>query len=539
MAAKPRRINIALVVLLGTYLIATFLVLTRPGATLSGDDRTVIRIAHWQIEEGPRGAIDKIIERYEELNPDVRVEQLAVPGGIYKQWLRTQLIGGNATDIIEFGSFWGGVNDIPPRFFDPITRYVEEPNHYNEGTVLEGVPWRDTFRDGLNNPDAFIENLSNYYAVTLCMVSMRVFYNPQLLEEINGSAVAPSSFREMRILGKNLADYNKRTGKRLTLYAGSEFTGRILLDKFLGLGGYGVSFYNDRFREQGVRLRDATLEHIRGGWSYEQPELKAALELMREAAGNMRPGYQQLDRDAAVQEFLRGETVMIVTGTWDATSLRRLAPFELEVAEFPWPDKSDGEMSRYFWGPISEGAGATAATFYLNKTSKHRKEAIDFMRFMTSLEGNGIFAQESGWLPSVREVEVPDHAKVYLPRFDGFGPRGTFMSGSEVREVWNRELHRLISENGSVDEFLGAIGQEVPEARERDLKMDLRNVYLSLRRDLPPLTALAMLDRAEGVDEYRQAARVKRESTQTLTEAKLYEAEFVMKHGDELAGPTN
>ena len=136
MNIKSIKRNLALIIALGAYLLAVVLVLTRPGATLSGDDRIVIRLAHWQIEEGPREAMVALVKRYEELNPHIRVEVLAVPGNVYKQWLRTQLIGGNATDIIEFGSFIGGVNDIPPRFFDPISQYMELPNPYNRGTPL-------------------------------------------------------------------------------------------------------------------------------------------------------------------------------------------------------------------------------------------------------------------------------------------------------------------------------------------------------------------------------------------------------------------
>ena len=74
MAAKSRKFNVAIVVLLGAYAVAALMVLTRPGATLSGDERAVVRIAHWQIEAGPREGIDAMIKRYLELNPHVRVE---------------------------------------------------------------------------------------------------------------------------------------------------------------------------------------------------------------------------------------------------------------------------------------------------------------------------------------------------------------------------------------------------------------------------------------------------------------------------------
>ncbi|MFZ9683603.1 MAG: carbohydrate ABC transporter substrate-binding protein, partial [Cephaloticoccus sp.] len=156
---KPRHRQIAGILLaLAAYGVAAYIVLTRPGTVLSDDGRVTIRIAHWQIEEGPPAAMDALIERYEELNPHINVEQVMVPGNVYKQWLRTQLIGGESADIIEFGSFIGGVSDIPPRFFDPISSYLEESNPYNVGTPLEGVRWRDTFVDGLNTPpDTYIE----------------------------------------------------------------------------------------------------------------------------------------------------------------------------------------------------------------------------------------------------------------------------------------------------------------------------------------------------------------------------------------------
>lgn len=184
--------------------------------------------------------------------------------------------------------------------------------------------------------------------------------------------------------------------------------------------------------------------------------MQASLFLMREMAEHLRPGYQQMERDAAIQEFLRRHSLMILAGTWDATSLRSLFPFELEVTAFPWPTQHDGELTRHYWGPVSEGAGTTNAAFYLNKAGKHKEEALDFMRFMTILEGNTIFAQTSGWLPSVRDVEVADYAKAYLPRFVGFSVRTSYMRGfgSESREVWSRNMHHLTSSNGGVEPFL-------------------------------------------------------------------------------------
>lgn len=536
MAVKSRRFSYGLVVALSAYLGAIFTVMTRPGATLSVDQRKVIRFAHWQIEAGPREGIDAMIKRYEELNPDVRVDQVAVPGRIYMQWLRTQLIGGSAPDIVEFGRLFNA-DDIPPRFFEQISDLVEQPNPYNRGTPLEGIRWRDTFLDGLDTPDTYIENLSNFYGVTLCMLSTRLFYNPELLQEITRSPLAPANFLEVRALTEKLARHNVSSAQPVSLYAGSRFNGRLIMEQMISRAGLGLNLSNDRLREQGQQARDVAVDYLRGSWNYRAPELLHGLKLMKEVAQNLRPGFQQLERDAAMQEFLRGQSLMIITGTWDATSLTSMAPFKIAVAEFPWPAMSDGPVGRYYWGPVSEPTN-TSFPLCLNRNSPHKKETIDFLHFITSVEGNTIFFEQSGWLPATREVVVPDEAKVYLPRFDGLPMRTSYMAGlgSETAELWQRQLHHLISTQGSVERFLENFEDEFPDALKNDLKTKTRALVVSLRHDIPALTALAQMDRRQAGDLRLLASRPIRESNQTIAEARLYEALAALALGPAVSG---
>src|SRR5690606_33892358 len=96
--------RIGLVVALVAYLAAAWWMFVRKTGD-AADGRTTIRVAHWQIEVGPPEGLEAIIKLYEELNPGIRVEQVLVPGRIYLQWLRTNLIGGTGADIIEYGNF--------------------------------------------------------------------------------------------------------------------------------------------------------------------------------------------------------------------------------------------------------------------------------------------------------------------------------------------------------------------------------------------------------------------------------------------------
>ncbi|MBE34043.1 MAG: hypothetical protein CMI16_00500 [Opitutaceae bacterium] len=537
MAVKSKGLPRSIWIVGGCYLIAALVVLFRPGAILSSDDRTVIRFAHWQAEAGPREAMDALIERYEELNPDVRVVQLDVPGRVYTRWVRTQLIGETAPDLIEFS---GGSTDIAPRFFEPITKYVDEPNPYNIGTPLEGMRWRDTFVDGLNTPSTYIDRLSNYYAVTMCSVTLRLFYNPDLLEEITGSHEPPHTYDDMRRIQKQVTAYSARIGKRVSLYAGCDYTGEIVIEGLLARAGIGVGFELDRFREQGSPVAQMAQEFMRGHWDYRTPALFSAIQNSREAAPFFRPGFQQLDRDAATQEFLRSQALMFLTGTWDATTLKTMAPFEVGVDHIPWPAKSDhSDTGQHYWSPVSDGEANTSMPFYLNKQSKNKDVAMDFMRFVTSLEGNTIWMNKSGWNPSIRGVELLEDLKIFKHRFEGYQVRSSFMRGFgvETREVWQRLTHHLTAPNGGVEKFMKIFEKDFPPALRKDVESNVRVLYLSLRRDVPALVALATLDRLVGHDAKEVQARKIRESSQNLTEAKMYEAEAVLARGSALLDP--
>jgi ABC-type glycerol-3-phosphate transport system substrate-binding protein len=219
---KRRRFKtpIALGLLLAAYLTATWLIINR--AEPLGSDRPIkLRLAHWQLERGIPDGYEAIIKRYEELHPNVDVEQVIVPSTIYRQWLRSNLTGGTGADLIEYGAFLGNINDVPTRYFEPITELLAEPNPYNKGTPLEHVPWRLTFTDGLwgsrmANPDP-----GQLYAVTLSQGSMRLFCNRDLLRAITGSESVPQTLDEFRVVCGQIHDYARRTGRVLYPLAGS------------------------------------------------------------------------------------------------------------------------------------------------------------------------------------------------------------------------------------------------------------------------------------------------------------------------------
>ncbi len=368
-----------------------------------------IRFAHWQIEKGPPDGFDAVIKRYEELNPRVKVEQVTVPDHVYRQWVRTNLTGGTGTDLIEFAYWLQGMNDVPVRYFEPLTRYMNLPNPYDRGTPLENVPWRLTFDDGLYGMLSQSPEIGQIYGATLSQGSLRLFCNRELLRKITGqpAVTPPATFADFRVLCAQVAEYARRTKVPVHPLAGSYYNAQWLAD-FVMIGTLtGMNLELDR---EGYLMRwpwQSQTDYLLGRWSYRRPEVKAALALLREMTQQMRPGFSQLSRDDALQEFVRGEALFIYSGTYDTTSLTRLAPFPVQAMHLPQPTKDDPVVGPYIMGRYQDGTPGTSFEMYLNKNSPHKDEALDFLRFMTSVEGGQLFQDHSGWLSSIRGVKIP------------------------------------------------------------------------------------------------------------------------------------
>ncbi|MCB1105365.1 MAG: carbohydrate ABC transporter substrate-binding protein, partial [Cephaloticoccus sp.] len=180
-------------------------------------DLVEIQIGHWLLHTGMREAFAAAIDGYQKLHPNVRITQIPVPVRSYAAWSRTQLAGETAPDITGMLTL---NEELISRNFLPLTPWLDQPNPYNAGTDLEGMPWRDTFIDGLSAMANLTPTSGEVCGVTLQLNSVRLFYNRELLREITGSDKPPADFAELQQIGWQIKDYAARTGRRLVPIAG-------------------------------------------------------------------------------------------------------------------------------------------------------------------------------------------------------------------------------------------------------------------------------------------------------------------------------
>ena len=487
---KFSRKTAGLVLLGAAYLLSTFLVLRRSTEEVRSD-RVTIRICQWQLELGVRDAIDAIIHRYEQLNPRVHVIQIAVPDSAYLPWVQTQMVGGTGPDIVEYSFPWPDT----ARNFQRIDADVMQPNPYNKGTPLEGIAWKDTFIDGMISPDNFVQSLNAYYSVSMSVGVPRIAYNRQLLKAITGSEEPPHTYREIVTLSDRIKAYAQGHNLKLVPLANSQLTHRGLTDGLMS----SMCFYMMQRLDVRHRLKidpaDLGMSYLRGDWNYDSPEVVEGLKVLKEYSAMCPPAFLQRLRETALIDFVAGRAVMIVAPAFEAGSLKQVVSFPIGAFRFPYPQQDDPVYGRYAKGPVSEGQITTGMPFYLNRATRHRAEAIDFMRFMTSQEGSTIFTRLSNWMPVTIGVKATDYVAQFMPQ-----PRGyTWYAGVtdpcqhvDSREYLFTEMGALMNPDGSVDAFRQAVRGGLGARIRDDLRRDVIAGLLNIERE--DVAAAAMVE---------------------------------------------
>ena len=511
--------------LLAGYVVATSWVFTR-STPLVATRPVVIRLAHWQIERGPPEGIAAVIQRYEELHPRVKVEQELIPDRIYRQWLRSNLAGDNGPDIMEWGSWVEGHKDLPARYFTPLTAELAQPNPYNRGTSQEHLPWEKTFHDGLTCPKRDSPDPGQIYAVTITETTMRLFCNAQLLREVTGSEAVPRTYDDLRRIFALTKRYAALTGRPLAALAGSRDNGRAIAETMFSGPLLGL---NQRLDDDGnlyLYNRKLLGAYLAGRWNYRDPHVKAGLALVREVAQAMKPGFLQLRRDDAMLEFFRGEALFLYYGTWDATTLRQMVPFEIRTLRLPAVTADDPIAGRWIAGPLGEGQGETTLSLYVNRATPHREEVIDFLRFLTSVPGNQRFTDHSLWLPAINGVQVPEVIRGFRDYQVGhaFGQATYDALGSSVSLVWDRNFHHLAGDQGSVDKFAEVLDQAMPAAIRADLQDEVRNTLLLVRPQDAAILGHAALGDDSPAGQRHRLRQQEMEASQTISEGQLGQA---------------
>ncbi|AHF90673.1 sugar ABC transporter substrate-binding protein [Opitutaceae bacterium TAV5] len=454
----------------------------------------VLRIGHWLIHAGMPEAFAEAIADYEKLHPGVRIEQNAVPIKTWFAWQRAQWTGGTTPDIMQLGKGTG----LPEvgRYYTPLSPHLDEPNPYNTGTPLEGVPWRQTFIDGLNGSLSYFPALGETCGIPLQVSTFRLYYNRDLLRAVTGSDTPPRTLDGFLALAAQTRDYNRRRSTALVPlsvcgpYAQGLFD---LLDASMTQSLMERSSPSRTLQVDAVELAESWLA---GDWSLDSPEVRRSLELQARLFDLCQPGFLTLQREDAHFNFVTGRALFLYAGSWDYTGVMQEAAFDVGIARFPLPAAGEGHWGEYSLGPVSE-ATWMEAVFGIANTAPDPALALDFLRFLTSHRTAEKFAATSRRLSAVVDVPVAPELSILRPdldgSFSGLPLRMAGLPGANALLRFQQNLHLLgatgeepapnadDSASRRVERFTQAVAPAWPAALHRDLDNARRRFLTSVR----------------------------------------------------------
>jgi len=480
--------NVIGMIIAGLTIVVSFWYITSRNIQAVTSDRIELRIGHAHLYSGMREGFAAIIESYERLHPNVKITQVPIPPRTYPAWVRIQLIGGNAIDVL---STWDVKADDIRHYFLPLSPFLDEPNPYNAGTSLEGMAWHDTFFDGLNSVRQPSDlNDGEIYSISLQRVSTLLFINLDLLREITGSdTTLPRDIEDLRYLAAQVRAYNQRTGKRIIPIASSRDYARNAFSRIAP--SLTQKLILNHSPNRNLRMDGFDRLILDGTFNYSQtPALRHSLELMSELAQMFTPGFPQFEVQDSVAAYAQKRSLMIMAGSWDYGTLVASSDFETRALPIPLPSPSDSRYGEFTLGPSAE-LQFPDGTLGIVKSSKHREVALDFIRYLSSQPIATQFAEMSQRLPSI--VDAPVSKDLEQLRTDDKGEIPGFRVdtwfGANAQTFINRHIHEVTGLRPDIPHFAATLDAELAPYIRQDLAAQLKHLKRSIR-DLD--TALAL-----------------------------------------------
>ncbi len=385
------------------------------GSTLLAGQASAVEIEYWQYVFDTRvEAMNQLITKFEEANPDITVKQVTFPYADYQTRLVAANMAGKAPDVMQLFYGWA--------------------DQFIEGGLIQPLP-EDAFPVAEIEAEFFpivsaMQRDGKYYGLPTAVRSLALFYNKKLLDE--AGVAPPTTLDELVTVAKATAKTNA---------AGDLETVGITMDP----AGQDHHWWRE------VLLRQY------GGAPYSDDYTKVTYA--DEAGANSFGYYVGLATNDKVTQlgfmdegqaaFKAGRAAMTIDGTFRLGSFGEIKDFEWGVTELP--ANADGTKSNY----ASYFANAIGA-----KTEGEELEAsIKFLQYISSPEAMAIWLDVVGELPARRSAALTEenlNDPIYAPFLKGLEYAHTtrFVDEAGQRQVIIDAVNRVMLENQPIPDAL-------------------------------------------------------------------------------------
>jgi raffinose/stachyose/melibiose transport system substrate-binding protein len=355
-------------VVFSVLLIAAF-ILTACGSPAAS--AKPVKITWWHISTKDPALSDwqNMANAYQKDHPNVTIEITVLENEAFKTKLATVLQSGDVPDIFQS---WGGSGlseQVDAGLLKDITPELD----------ADGGKWRNTFAPGAL---AVFSKDGKNYGVPWDMGMVSVWYNKDLFAKAN-IANTPTTWSEF------LADVKIFKDAGITPLALGEkdtWTGMHIWS-YLATRIGGEKAFNDVYTGKG-KWTDPTF--VQAG-----VELKKLIDMQP-----FQTGFLGADHDEMQGSFGNGEIAMLIGGQWSpnvsaANSADTKGVKNLGMFNFPAVEGGAGAATDAMGGGNGFAIGKNASP-----------EAVDFAKYLTSLENQKVIAGDGTAIPVVKGAEV-------------------------------------------------------------------------------------------------------------------------------------
>ncbi|WP_336989699.1 ABC transporter substrate-binding protein [Bacillus infantis] len=399
------------------------------GSKSNGDD-VVIDFFHRWPNEPRKSFYDQKIKEFEESHPGVTINVDSVLNDSYKEKIRVLVSNDGLPDIFSSWSDSFAENLVSSGRIMELNDIINEDKEWS-GSILESQYAGFTFDDST-------------YGIPFTVDGKAFFYNKEIFEKNN--IKIPKTYDELVDVLEQLksAGYETPVVEGLTnAWAISHYLGTIF----------------DRVVDPEVREADYNLE---SDTPYTDEGYIRGLEIFQELTGFMGDVSTAIDHEAARNMFAAGEVPILYMQFAEVGLVQEIG--DVEIGFFNFPEVTDGA------GRADSLTGAPEG-WMLSKDAP--KEAVEFLKFLTSEETAQEFTKTDGQLNAVKngvteENTSPTSYEAYQIVLDAASTAPWFDNAVDITiaDIFMRGGQELATKQKTPEDIMKEVQKEAAKKSE-------------------------------------------------------------------------
>jgi raffinose/stachyose/melibiose transport system substrate-binding protein len=406
----------------------------------------------------PLSAAREVADRYSRLHPDINIKfvhQVAISGAQEGDWLKTQLIGGIAPDIIHQNAevSWP---DVDKGWYLPLDPYLEQPNPYIPGNKR----WMDSF---INQPmmNAKRAGDGKLYCISVDVVETAIYYNKTLFDSLG--LTPPETWAEFEHLQQRLLEAGV-TPMTSQLNLAADWGQDVIFDMLYHDIIANLDVEPSRESQKEYMTHYLTVKELaflfeKGFFTRQDPRWVETHRLVKKWR---RFWNQELKTSDPARLFLTQRVAMVWDGSWMTRRLLLDPYLDFEWGIFYIPAITQ-KTSPFATGVEASVIGGASLQLHVTNSATHFdhvEEVIDFLMFLTAPDQFESMVNEAMlFIPNIHGVEMLKELKpirdIFTRRYCAVKWLESF--DSRYKSDWKRHLDLFLNDGMTLDQYLAKL----------------------------------------------------------------------------------